>query len=162
MEYILIGKYINTHGIKGEIRIDSNFKYKELVFIKRMNIYIGKQKNKFVIQTHRVHKNYNMVTLDGITDINEIEMLKGSYIYINKADIDLSDKLLLSDDLINYDVYIDNKLLGKVLEIIKGKANEVLVVSEKRILIPYVDEFIININAMERKILVKNVKGLIE
>ena len=33
MEYIKIGKIVNTHGIKGEIRLLSNFKYKEKVFV---------------------------------------------------------------------------------------------------------------------------------
>ena len=32
MEYIYIGKIVNTHGIKGEVRIISDFKYKNEVF----------------------------------------------------------------------------------------------------------------------------------
>ena len=38
MDYIYIGKIVNTHGIKGELRIISNFEYKELVFQKDVNI----------------------------------------------------------------------------------------------------------------------------
>ena len=30
MEYLYVGKIVNTHGIKGEIRILSNFDKKEL------------------------------------------------------------------------------------------------------------------------------------
>ena len=30
MEYIYLGKIVNTHGIKGEIRILSDFRYKEI------------------------------------------------------------------------------------------------------------------------------------
>ena len=32
MEYIYVGKIVNTHGIKGEIRILSDFKYKNEIF----------------------------------------------------------------------------------------------------------------------------------
>ena len=47
MEYIYIGDIVNTHGIKGELRILSDFKYKENVFKKNFKIYIGKtKKNK--------------------------------------------------------------------------------------------------------------------
>ena len=37
---IKIGKYVNTHGIKGEIRILSNFSRKDLVFMPNKKIYI--------------------------------------------------------------------------------------------------------------------------
>ena len=43
MSRIVLGKYVNTHGIKGEIRIKSNFKYKDKVF------KIG---NKIIIDNH--------------------------------------------------------------------------------------------------------------
>ena len=43
MEYIVIGKIVNTHGIKGEVRLLSNFKYKEKVFVPKFTIYIGKE-----------------------------------------------------------------------------------------------------------------------
>ena len=44
---IRIGKYVNTHGIKGEIRILSDFSRKDLIFKKGFKIYI--KDNEFVI-----------------------------------------------------------------------------------------------------------------
>ena len=32
MKYVLIGKLVNTHGLKGDVRILSDFKYKDRVF----------------------------------------------------------------------------------------------------------------------------------
>ena len=43
MELIKIGEIVNTHGIKGELRILSKFPYKEKVFIKNMKVYIDKK-----------------------------------------------------------------------------------------------------------------------
>ena len=37
MELIKIGKIVNTHGIKGELRILSKFPYKEKIFIKNIS-----------------------------------------------------------------------------------------------------------------------------
>ena len=45
-EYIYIGKIVNTHGIKGEIRILSDFEKKDSVFVVGMPIYIGRKKEK--------------------------------------------------------------------------------------------------------------------
>ena len=53
MEYIYIGGLVNTHGIKGEVKIKSNFRYKESVFKPGFNLYIGKDKIKKVINTYR-------------------------------------------------------------------------------------------------------------
>ena len=54
MDLVLIGKYVKTHGIKGEIKIRSNFKYKDKVFVVGNKIII---KNKeFVINGYRKHQ----------------------------------------------------------------------------------------------------------
>ncbi len=49
MDYIKIGKIVNTHGIKGEVRLLSKFPYKDKVFVKDMNIYIDKKYKKLLI-----------------------------------------------------------------------------------------------------------------
>ena len=46
MKYIIIGKIVNTHGIKGELRILSDFKYKDKIFKKGFPLYIGHTKEK--------------------------------------------------------------------------------------------------------------------
>ena len=84
MDFLYLGKIVNTHGIKGEIRILSDFKYKEQVFKKGNNIYIGKDKIKEVLNSYRVHKNYDMVTLEGINDINDVLKYKGMNVYIDR------------------------------------------------------------------------------
>ena len=70
MKYVLIGKLVNTHGLKGEVRILSDFKYKDKIFIPGMKIYIGKNKEKQVINSYRKHKIFDMITLLGFNDIN--------------------------------------------------------------------------------------------
>ena len=52
MKYIRIGKIVNTHGIKGELRLLSSFKYKDKVFKKDMKLYVGKDK-EIVIENIR-------------------------------------------------------------------------------------------------------------
>ena len=45
MEYIYVGKIVNTHGIKGEIRILSDLNIK-MRFLKKILNYILEHKNK--------------------------------------------------------------------------------------------------------------------
>ena len=46
MNYLYIGKLVNTHGIKGEVRILSNFRHKDKVFVKGFKFYVGKDKKE--------------------------------------------------------------------------------------------------------------------
>ena len=160
MEFIYIGKLVNTHGIKGEVRILSDFRYKKNVFKKGFVFYIGKDKKEFVVESYRQHKNFDMVVFNGYYDINEVEYLKGSNVYINRQDLKIDEKKILAIDLIGFSVIIDGKKVGLVSKALDTIVNEVIVL-DNNMMIPYVDEFIIDINTERKEILVKNVKGLL-
>ena len=160
MDYLYVGKLVNTHGIKGEVRLLSKFRYKNKVFIKNFKVYIGKDKEEFIIESYRVHKNFDMLVFKDNYNINNVERLKGALVYINKNDLILDDNTFLSQDLINYTVLIDKKEIGKVIDILDTPANEVLVL-DNNIMIPYVKDFIKDINTSKNIIEVNNIKGLI-
>ena len=163
MKYIYIGKIVNTHGIKGEVRLLSNFKFKDKVFKKGMTIYIGKDKTKEIINSYRPHKQFDMITMECYTNINEILKYKGQKVYINKEDLILNNKEYLDEDLININVMIDNKIVGQVIRIETYPHQNLLVVKvgERSCLIPYVSDIIEEINFKEGYIKIKNIKGLI-
>ena len=131
---IRIGKYVNTHGIKGEIRILSDFSRKDLIFKKGFKIYI--KDNEFVINSYRKHKDYDMVTLEGINNINDIIDLKGNYVYIKREDINC----FIDEDLYEYKVVVKEKEY-KIINIIENKAHKILVLNNN-VMVPYVKEFI--------------------
>lgn len=137
-----IGKYVNTHGIKGEIRILSDFSRKDLVFIPNFKIYINNK--EYIIKTYRKHKNYDMVTLEGINNINDIIDLKGSNVYINRDDI----KEFIDEDLYDYKVVYKDKEY-KIIDILISKSNKILVLENNR-MIPYVSDFITKIDNINK------------
>ena len=164
MKYVLIGKIVNTHGLKGEVRILSSFKYKDKVFKKGMKIYIGKNKLCEEINTYRYHKIFDMITMNGYSDINEILKYKGEYVFVNKEDIKLNDNEYLDEDLIGLKVYVEDRLLGEVRRIDKHSVNEILVIKneEKNYLVPYNFDIIISIDLEKREMYVKNIVGLFD
>lgn len=158
MEFINIGKIVNTHGIKGELRILSDFRHKDKVFKKGMKFYVGKEKEEFIVNSYRFHKIFDMVTFEGFTNINEVLYLKGRQVYINKEDLVLDDGEVYIEDLIGYDVIIGKKVLGKVTGVMyNSKANDNLKVGD--VLIPYVKDLIIKIE--DNKIYFKEIGGLL-
>ena len=164
MKYVLIGKIVNTHGLKGEVRILSDFKYKNKVFIPNMKIYIGKQKTEEVITTYRHHKIFEMITMEGYHDIDEVLKYKGDYVFINREDLHLDKNEYLDEDIIGLDVYTDDRCLGKVRKIENHNGNEILIVKNinKNYLIPYNFDIILNINLDAKTLNVKNIPGLFE
>ena len=160
MNYLYIGKLVNTHGIKGEVRILSNFRHKDKVFVKGVNFYVGTDQTAHVGVTYRKHINFEMVVFKDNYDINLIEHLKGSLVYINKDDLKLDGNKFLSVDLIGFDVIINDKTIGVIKDVLDTPANEVLVL-DNNIMIPYVDAFIKEIDIKNKKVSVYEVKGLL-
>ena len=150
---IYIGKYVNTHGIKGEIRIKSDFKYKDKVFFVGNTLIINNQ--EFIINSYRRHKEYDMITLKGITNINQIIDLKGSKVFV--FNISLDDGEYLDSTLIGFKVYMNNIYKGDVLDIkYLNNSKKILVVNNK-----YVPFELVNVNLDKKRIDVMEVDGLL-
>ena len=164
MEYLYIGKIVNTHGIKGEVRLLSNFKFKEKVFVNDFTIYIGKSKTREIINSYRPHKQFDMITLKGITNINDVLKYKGEKVYIDKSDLSLSSNEYLDEDLINFNVIVNNNIVGVVTNIKKTTIQKQLVVNKegKEYLVPLVYGIIKNINLNDGTITIEDIKGLLD
>lgn len=160
MKFIRIGKIVNTHGIKGELRILSDFRHKDKVFVKGTKVYVGKKKEEFTINSYRFHKIFDMVTFDGFNNINDVEYLKGDFVFINEEDLKLADGEIYSEKLLGFKAIIGDKEVGTITEIIFAPANEVLRINDK-VLVPYVKEFIKEIDLDNKTIYINNIGGLI-
>ena len=157
MNKILVGKVVNTHGIKGEIRIRSNFKYKDRVFV--VGNYINILDKDYKITSYRYHKVFDMVKLEGFNDINDVLFMKGKDVYFDKDKLNLDSNEVLDDDLINYKVKYEDKT-GTIKEIMDINGNRVIRVElDREYLIPYNDEFV-KINNKEKEIEIKIIEGM--
>ena len=154
---INIGKLVNTHGIKGEVKIISNFKYKDEVFKKNNIIYINDKDYK--IKTHRKHQKFDLLTFENYENINDVLELKGCLIYIKREYYTFEG--ILNEDLYGKKVYDKDKYIGNLKEVINNKNQELFVIEKdkKTYLVPYVDEFVKEIN---EDIKLDLIKGLID
>ncbi len=144
IKYIFIGRIVNTHALKGEVRIISDFEFKDKIFKENTFLYIGENKDKEVIETYRKHKQFDMVKFKGIDNINNVLKYKGSKVYINEEDLKLKDDEILISELLNMDVYNNDKLVGKITEYRSDNGNNMLRVNDK--LVPYNKDFITKID----------------
>ncbi|MCI8544994.1 MAG: 16S rRNA processing protein RimM [Bacilli bacterium] len=161
MDYIYIGEIVNTHGLKGEVRLLSDFEYKKEAFIINKKIYVGKNKEELVIKTYRVHKDYDMFTFDGIEDINDVIIYKGEKAYMKREDIKVDG--YFKEDVIGLTAYDQETPIGEVTFIMKSKAHDILVITDKdrKHLVPYIPEFVTNIDLARKRIDIHVVEGLL-
>lgn len=163
MKKILIGQIVNTHGLKGELRIVSNFPYKELVFTKGFRLYVGKREDVCTINSYRKHKIYDMVTFEGIDTIDVAIAYKGDYVYINRDDLKIDG--YINEDIIGFNVYNENLLIGTLTDVVNNGAHDILVINSAnnaRIMVPFVDEYVKDVDLDNKKIMIETIAGLLD
>lgn len=162
MDFVYIGKVVNTHGIKGELRILSNFDKKDLVFKAGFKFYIGNNYCEEVVKSYRKHKEFDMVLFEGYDNINQVLKYLKMNVYVKRTDLKLKDKDYLLEDLIGLKVLFAGKVLGKCEEIVYNGSNILLsITGEKHFYIPNNDYFIKDVDFLKKEINVLNVEGLI-
>ena len=159
MEYVCIGKLVNTHGIKGEVKLLSNFEYKDKAFVVGMNFYIGEDKEKVTVNSYRHHKVFDMVTFKEYNYINDVLKFKGKLVYVLKPDLALDNNSILDRDYIGMNAYYEGMLIGKVKDIIDNNGYKLMLIGTKYV--PFNKEFISSVSVTKKELILKNVEGLL-
>ena len=158
MDKVYIGKIVSTHGIKGELKILSDFDFKDKVFVVGKKIIIDDK--EYTIKSYRVHKNFDMVTLDDYKDINEVLFLLKKNVYISKDELSFNDDEILDSELMEYKVLTNTGKVGIIKEIFKAsETNKIIrVLFDKEVLIPY--SFIKKIDKSNKEVIVELIDGM--
>ena len=159
MNFVYIGVIVNTHALKGEVRIISDFEYKDRVFKIKNSLYIGDLKSHEEIESYRVHKNYDMVKFKGINNINDVLKYKGKKVYVLRNNLNLKSDEYLESDLIGLNAIFEGKEIGTITDIINNNGYKLIKIKEK--LIPLNDNFIEKVNIEKNEVILKNVGELI-
>lgn len=164
MEFIKIGKIINTFGIKGELKLDVYTDFIDERFKKDTTVYVGEDKIAFVMKNFKIHKDYLLIQFKDNEDINLVEKYKNMYVYKSKDDIKpLKEGEYYFSDLINLDVYVNEELIGKVIKVESGIRSNYLRINtnDQEKLVPFLPTFIENVDLQNKKIVVKKIEGLL-
>ncbi len=159
MEYVCIGKLVNTHGIKGEVKLLSNFEYKDKAFVVGINFYIGEDKEKVTVNSYRHHKVFDMVTFKEYNYINDVLKFKNKLVYVLRTDLALDNNSILDRDYIGMNAYYEGVLVGKVKDIIDNNGYKLMLIGTK--FVPFNKEFISSVSVTKNELILKNVEGLL-
>jgi 16S rRNA processing protein RimM len=165
-----VGKIVNTHGIRGEIRVISTTDFPEERYAKGNSLFIFLQNEKDPIEVkvsgHRVHKNFDLLTFEGYSNVNHVERFKGATVRIPEEQHgELNEGEFYYHEIIGCSVEtVDGEKLGKIKEILSTGANDVWVIQRngvKDALIPYIKDVVQKIDIDNKLIIIQPMEGLL-
>ncbi|AKC65963.1 ribosome maturation factor RimM [Bacillus altitudinis] len=171
LEWLNVGKIVNTHGVRGEVRVVSKTDFPEERYKKGSVLYIFKQNQKeplkVTVASHRQHKQFDLLTFEEVGSLNEAEQLKESILKVEKEHLgSLDEGEFYFHEIIGCEVYDEkDKLIGQIKEVLTPGANDVWVVGrkgKKDALIPYIPSVVKTVDISSKKVHIEVMEGLID
>lgn len=170
MKWFHVGKIVNTHGIRGEVRVISRTDFAEERYKIGNVLYIfmeNKPPVEVKVASHRVHKSFDLLTFEGYDNINLVEPFKGAMIKIPETQLQpLNEGEYYFHEIIGCTVVTeDGEPIGEIKEILTPGANDVWVVKRKKggdVLIPYIDDVVKQVDIENKTITIHVMEGLLD
>ncbi|MGJ7922413.1 ribosome maturation factor RimM [Neobacillus sp. LXY-4] len=166
-----VGKIVNTHGIKGEVRIISKTDFTEERYKPGNHLYLfmpgAKEPIELTVKGHRQHKNFDLLTFEGYENVNEAEKFRDGILKVPESQLGALDEgEFYFHEIVGCLVFtVDGEEIGKITEILTPGANDVWVVKPisggRDILIPYIEQIVKKVDVKEKIILIKPMEGLL-
>lgn len=165
-----VGKIVNTHGIKGEVKVIRITDFEERFMPGQKLFWFekdGSGQRELTVSSHRKQKNFDMVFFEEIDSLTEAEKLKEGMLKVSEKDLtELEEGEYYYHEIIGCIVYtLEGEELGKIKEILSPGANDVWVIQRagrKDLLIPYIEEIVRRIDIENKKIKIDPMEGLLE
>lgn len=168
MEKVLIGKIVNTHGIKGELKILSETDFPTRRYHPGNSVFIGTPEGfeEYHVRQYRPHQGFDLLVLRGLEDINLVERFRGCEIWAEDHPLSgLTPNEFQLATLLGAIVLQENgKTVGKVTGSRTYPQGDYLEVTRQDgtiALIPFRDEFIGKIDLAARTIEIVEMEGLL-
>lgn len=166
---VTLGKITKNQGNKGELRVapytDDLRRFELLESVYLVNPNQG-EKTKKLIEDMWYHKSFVIFKLQGINDIGEALKYRNYEVMIKEDELlPLAEDEYYIEDLIDLEVILlDERRLGKVINVLDTKGTDILVVKDqkKEYMIPMSKEYIKEIDLENNKIYIDPVNKILD
>ncbi len=161
MKKIIVGKIINTHGIRGELKVQRT---NNEPFDRQIDYYIGDLDNPFEITKARIDGQIAYIKLKDYDNINDVLVFKNKLIYVSEADLyDLDQDEFYIKDLIGLEVIgIQGEKIGYIKDVLTYAANDIYLLEcqDGEKLVPAVKEFIKKVDLESGQVIIDLIEGM--
>ena len=156
LQFIEAGEIVNTHGVRGEVKVLCWLDDPEMLCEFDRCRIAGKE---YAMEQVRVQKTCNLVKLKGIDTMEDAQAMRGKTVELFREDID--DEVIFAAELIGVEVYAEGEKIGKITEVLDYPGNSVYVVrGQYEYMIPAVNQFILSTDMEKNEMQVKLIKGM--
>ncbi len=167
-QWYTVGKLVNTHGIKGDVKILPSTDFPDVRFAPGSRLTLldpGSSASLEVeIVSSREQKGMYVLKLKGYDNINDVERYKGWTVRAFDS-VELEEGEYYYRDIVGCRAVTDEgEELGSIIEILSPGANDVWVVERangKQLLLPVIDEVILDVNVQDKTVTVHLMEGLV-
>lgn len=163
--FLAVGRLRKPHGLRGDIRMEVLTDFPERLE-KGMQLYVGEEYQPMKLRSLKLQDTFVLVSFEGYDTPEQAAELRSKLVYVTSADRpSLEEGEYYHHQLIGLEtVTEDGRVLGTVAEILETGANDVLVVrpvSGPEILLPMLDEVVLDVDLEAGRMVVKPLPGLI-
>ncbi len=164
--FVAIGQIVRSHGVRGEVAVEVWTDFPER-FAPLSTVYLGDAvtAERRQISSVRWHKDRVLLTFRGCADRTCADRLRGLLVQIPVEEaMPLPEGEYYPHQLVGLSVIsLDGEDLGRIVEVLFTKANEIYVVKGPRgeLWLPAVADVVERINLEERRVVVRLLPGLI-
>lgn len=156
LPFIEAGEIVNTHGVRGEIKmlpwLDSP---EDMRGFTRCRIG-GKD---YAITACRVQNTCDLLKLEGVDTMEAAQALRGKTVTLYREDMD--EDVIFAGDLIGMEVFSQAERIGELTQVLDYPGNQVYVVKgEREYMLPAVKEFILSTDLEANRMEVKLLEGM--
>ncbi len=158
MEYVAIGKIVDTFGVVGELKVtpyapEEVFEDLRRIFLKR----VGGGYVPFKVESVRKHGNLYLVKFKGYNSLEDVKQFKGATLFLPEDELpERAEEEFYAYELVGMDVVTDKgKVLGKVKRVEDFGVYDMLILEDEKILIPFVSDIVLNVDRERKRIEVK-------
>lgn len=149
---IQIGKVLKTHGTNGNLKV-----FIESLFLKealKSKHFFINQLPYFVESIQKVGEQEIILKLEEVDSRETAQNLCGFEVLMDRQQIKKWKKQIIDETLINFTIYNQDLIIGKVQDILEMPQQIMLLTSinKKEVLIPLNEDFLVEINPNEQKI----------
>ncbi|HJA74135.1 ribosome maturation factor RimM [Limosilactobacillus pontis] len=167
MDFYNVGKIVNTHGIRGDVRVMPTTDFVAERFAKGQDLYLQQagEPLKLIVESARQHKGFILVKFVGYDNINDVQAFRDHELMVSGKDQQpLEDGQYYYHQIIGLSVKtVDGEELGTIKEILSPGANDVWVVQrdgKKDLLLPVIDDVVKDVDLDAGEVTVELMEGL--
>lgn len=167
MDFYHVGKIVNTHGIRGELRVVpiTDFASERFQAGSKLVIEKGGQYIPVTVEQARPHKGMELIKFAEYDNINDVQNFRDCYLSVAAEQMKpLEDGRYYYHQIIGLTVVtVDGRELGKIKEIMAPGANDVWVVDrpgQDDLLLPAIKDVIKQVDLDQQRVIVELMEGL--